>query len=105
MQRLLNSLSQGIYGNDKITLIISIDNSGTDEVKKCADIFFWKFGEKKIVVQPVNELDSAKIEDYSITFDESANNIDVFLQNINVKHFNTAEWVLLNFAGGNREKL
>lgn len=52
MQRLLNSLSQGIYGNDKITLIISIDNSGTDEVKKCADIFFWKFGEKKIVVYP-----------------------------------------------------
>ena len=33
------------------------------------------------------------------------NNIDVFLQNINVKHFNTAEWVLLNFAGGTNAEI
>ena len=55
--------------------------------------------------QTLNTLDSPKIEDYSITFDESAANIDVFVQNINVKHFNTAEWVLLNFAGGTNAEL
>ena len=53
----------------------------------------------------VNPLENPKIEDYSITFDESAKSIDVFVQNINVKHFNTAEWVLLNFAGGTNAEI
>lgn len=48
----------------------------------------------------VNPLDRPKIEDYSITFDDSAAAIDSFVQNINVKHFNTAEWILLNYQGG-----
>lgn len=52
MQRLFNSLKKCFYGNDNVTLIISIDNSGADEVKKCADNFFWEFGEKKIVTYP-----------------------------------------------------
>lgn len=53
----------------------------------------------------VNPLDNPKIEDYSITFDDSAKSIDVFVQNINVKHFNTAEWVLLHFAGGTNAEI
>lgn len=48
----------------------------------------------------VNPLDNPKIEDYSITFDDAAANIDTFVNNINVKHFNTAEWILLNYQGG-----
>ena len=52
MQRLLNSLSKAYYGNDQVTLIISIDNSGTDSVEMCAKKFQWKYGEKRIVTYP-----------------------------------------------------
>lgn len=48
----------------------------------------------------INPLDNPKIEEYSITFDDTAMSIDVFVQNIVVKHFNTAEWILLNYQGG-----
>ncbi len=75
----------------------------TTKMKRDAEVRIRTFFDQ--LKQPVNELDSAKIEDYSITFDESANNIDVFLQNVNVKHFNTAEWVLLNFAGGTNAEI
>ena len=75
----------------------------TTKMKRDAEVRIRTFFDQ--LKQPVNELDSAKIEDYSITFDESANNIDVFVQNINVKHFNTAEWVLLNFAGGTNAEI
>ena len=52
MQRLLKSLSKANYGNDQVTLIISIDNSGTGSVEQCAKEFQWKFGEKRVVTYP-----------------------------------------------------
>lgn len=75
----------------------------TTKMKRDAEVRIRTFFDQ--LKQPLNPLDSPKIEDYSITFDESANNIDVFLQNINVKHFNTTEWVLLNFAGGTNAEI
>jgi len=50
--RLLNSLQNAHYGDDTITLIISIDNSGSDEVAEAAKSFDWKHGEKKIRTFP-----------------------------------------------------
>lgn len=52
------------------------------------------------LVNPVNPLESSKIEAYTIAFDSTASQIDQFVQNIRVKHYNTAEWILLNFQGG-----
>lgn len=52
------------------------------------------------LVKPTNELETSKIETYSIAFDEKATSIDQFVQNIKVKHYNTAEWILLNYQGG-----
>ncbi len=49
---------------------------------------------------PINPLDEAKIDDYEISFDLASNNIDTFVQYLRVKHFNTAEWILLNYQGG-----
>ena len=49
MQRLLNSLAGCFYDNDNVTLIISIDNCGTNEVEECANSFSWRFGEKKVI--------------------------------------------------------
>lgn len=50
--------------------------------------------------KPINPLETSKIEDYSISFDSNAATIDQFVENIKVKHYNTAEWVLLNYQGG-----
>lgn len=52
------------------------------------------------LVAPVDEQETSKIEAYSIAFDDAAAAIDQFVQNIKVKHYNTAEWILLNFQGG-----
>ncbi len=52
MQRLLKSLSKVEYDGDDVSLIISIDNSGTDFVEKCADKFVWDFGEKIVKTYP-----------------------------------------------------
>ena len=52
MQRLLDSLDRSIYGDDVVDLIISIDNSETNSVEKCANSFSWKYGEKKVVTYP-----------------------------------------------------
>lgn len=49
LQRLLNSLSQAIYTNNQVELIISIDKSNDTEVKTIAENFVWKFGAKKII--------------------------------------------------------
>ncbi|UED70693.1 phage tail protein [Brevibacillus sp. HD3.3A] len=46
------------------------------------------------------ETETSKIEDYSIVFNLAAKNIDQFIQDIKVKHYNTAEWILLNYQGG-----
>lgn len=45
MARLLTSLAKGHY-SELVDLIVSIDNSGTSDVKECADRFEWKYGEK-----------------------------------------------------------
>jgi hypothetical protein len=52
------------------------------------------------LVKPINPLDTSKIQAYSIGFDSAAASIDQFVQNIEVQHYNTAEWILLNFQGG-----
>jgi hypothetical protein len=52
------------------------------------------------LVSPINSQQTSKIDSYSIAFDSSAAQIDQFVQNIKVKHYNTAEWILLNFQGG-----
>lgn len=49
---------------------------------------------------PTNPLQTPKIEDYSVVFDDNAKHIDVFMQELKVKHFNTADWILLNYQGG-----
>ncbi len=50
------------------------------------------------LVSPKNG-DTQKIEDYSVTFDSNADRIDAFIQDLRVLHFNTADWVLLNYQG------
>jgi len=52
ISRLLKALSQAYYGTDKVDLIISIDNSGTDDVEDCAKKFHWEFGNKIIKTYP-----------------------------------------------------
>lgn len=46
--RLLNSLQNAEYGNDTITLIISIDYSGSEAVSDAAKAFEWQHGKKEI---------------------------------------------------------
>ncbi|OXM84606.1 phage tail protein [Paenibacillus rigui] len=53
-----------------------------------------------LLKSPTNPLVSSKFEDYSVTFNSAAQSIDQFVQDIKVKHYNTAEWILLNFQGG-----
>lgn len=48
ISRLLNSLQNAEYGEDSITLIVSIDNSGSSEVSDVADAFEWTHGRKLI---------------------------------------------------------
>ncbi len=48
---------------------------------------------------PPDRLDDPKIENYQIEFDDEAVQIDAFVQYLKVKHFNTAEWILLNYQG------
>lgn len=52
MKRLLGSLARACYGDDEVNLIISIDNSGSDDVLNVANEFVWKYGEKKVVTYP-----------------------------------------------------
>lgn len=52
MRRLLASLEKAYYGADEVTLIVSIDNSGTNAVEKIAKQFIWTHGPKKVVTYP-----------------------------------------------------
>ncbi|CCO12014.2 putative uncharacterized protein [Carnobacterium maltaromaticum LMA28] len=47
--RLLNSLKKANYGEDVVDLIISIDNSGENNVYETSKQYDWPFGEKKII--------------------------------------------------------
>lgn len=51
MMRLLSSLNAAHIDED-IPLIISLDNSGSDDVEKAVSNFEWKHGEKKIITHP-----------------------------------------------------
>lgn len=46
--RLLNSLEKANYNNDNVALIISIDNSGNNDVENVANDFRWSHGKKII---------------------------------------------------------
>lgn len=48
LSRLLSSLEKANYGNERPTLIISIDKSNTNIVEKFADDYHWPFGEKVV---------------------------------------------------------
>ena len=48
LNRLLDSLSMADYESDKVDLIISIDNSGTNEVEDFAKKFVWRYGDKTV---------------------------------------------------------
>lgn len=54
LQRLLFSLQEAYYQNDKVDLIFSIDNSGTNDVLEVAEAFYWNFGEKKLILHDIN---------------------------------------------------
>lgn len=50
IKRLLKSLDRAIY-DDFIDLIISIDNSGNEDIYKYVKGFNWKFGNKKVIIR------------------------------------------------------
>lgn len=54
LKRVLSSVQQGYFGQDKVDLIISIDYSGSGEVEQVAKSFEWHHGEKKIIAYTEN---------------------------------------------------
>lgn len=55
LQRLLSSIAKGIFPKDlSITLIISIDYSGTYECREVARNFNWKYGKKEVIQHESN---------------------------------------------------
>lgn len=54
LSRLLTSLSKASYCGHNVRLVISIDYGGPAKVKKIADSFEWKFGEKKVKAHEKN---------------------------------------------------
>ena len=53
LSRLLNSLDKAYYNDERVTLIISVDKSNTDQVELFADQYEWKHGNK--IVDKHNE--------------------------------------------------
>lgn len=53
--RLLDSLNEAEYGNDKVPLIISVDNSGSTDVEEAAGDFQWRHGKKEVRTFPVRQ--------------------------------------------------
>lgn len=49
VQRLWGSLLKSDYAGDHVDIIISIDNSGRDDVERFALAAHWPFGEKKVI--------------------------------------------------------
>ena len=52
MLRLLESLEKAQYGEDKLTLIISLDNCGKSGPEEAAKSFVWSHGEKIVRTFP-----------------------------------------------------
>lgn len=53
LERLLSSLSSAYYEN-KYTLVISIDKSDTREVEIFAENYYWRYGEKRVIIHEHN---------------------------------------------------
>lgn len=70
----------------------------TDKMRSVAEIRIRTFFDN--LKNPINPLDEPKIDNYQVLFDDKALTIDAFVQYLKVKHFNTAEWILLNYQGG-----
>ena len=68
----------------------------TKPMKDAAEIRIRSFFDG--LVAPKNN-ETSKIEDYSVTFDPNAERIDAFIQELRVRHYNTSDWVLLNYQG------
>lgn len=54
IQRLFNALNRADYGQDKVTLVVGIDYSEEPAVRKLAEEFEWKYGNKIIRCQPIH---------------------------------------------------
>ena len=52
LKRILQSLAKADYNYTDITLHISIDHSGNEEVAAIAKEFQWKYGEKRVICHP-----------------------------------------------------
>lgn len=52
IQRILHSLSKADYAYTNIRLLISLDYSGNDDVRRAAENFEWKYGEKTVICHP-----------------------------------------------------
>ena len=56
LQRLLQSLQKGNYASyQNITLVISIDHSGTNDCAAIASAFEWKLGNKEVIAHPAKQ--------------------------------------------------
>lgn len=54
LKELVDSLRRAYYGNDKVSLVFSIDYSGSDAVKRYAESVDWPFGTKKTICHSKN---------------------------------------------------
>jgi hypothetical protein len=56
LKRLLNSVQNAKYGDNSISLIISIDGGGlyNDDILQIAENFYWKYGQKRIIAHKQN---------------------------------------------------
>ncbi len=54
LRRVLENLNSAIYDNDNVDLIISIDYSGIDDVKRVAEEYKWDFGRKRVIAYESN---------------------------------------------------
>ncbi len=53
LRRLLGSLAEGRYeGTENVPLIISVDNSGSEDCKRAAEEFRWPYGDKEVITHP-----------------------------------------------------
>ena len=48
LSRLLDSLDKAYYNNERVTLIISVDKSNTEQVELFADKYEWSHGDKVV---------------------------------------------------------
>jgi hypothetical protein len=54
LQRILNSISNGVYNSDVVDLAISIDYSGSKDCEYIANSFTWDNGNKRVILHEKN---------------------------------------------------